>query len=99
MSRKYKLEDHAPVLCEDVLEWGRWFETADRTVAKTKVGAAEVSTVFLGIDHSHRDDGPPVLFETLVFEGPMDGQMERYHTWDEAVAGHAAMVERVKQSA
>lgn len=26
-----------------------------------------VSTVFLGIDHSFSEDGPPVLFETMVF--------------------------------
>ena len=56
-----------------------------------------VSTVFLGIDHQH-DDGPPHLFETLVFGGPMDDAMERYSTWADAEAGHVAMVERVRDA-
>lgn len=55
-----------------------------------------VSTVFLGLDHSFRDHGPPILFETLVFNGPLRDEMERYATWDEADAGHKAMVERVR---
>lgn len=35
-----------------------------------------------------------VTSETMVFGGPLDAEMERYSTWDEAVAGHAAMVAR-----
>jgi len=67
----------------------------DRRVALDKDVApgAEVSTVFLGLDHAF-GDGPPVLFETMVFGGPLDGEQDRYCTWDEAVAGHAAMLAR-----
>jgi len=57
-----------------------------------------VSTVFLGIDHGHGMTDQPILFETMVFGGPLDGEMDRYATWDEAIAGHAAMVEQVKGS-
>lgn len=53
-----------------------------------------VSTVFLGLDHSFSEDAEPLLFETLVFDGEFDGDMERYSTWDEAVKGHADMVKR-----
>ena len=53
-----------------------------------------VSTVFLGLDHQHFD-GPPLLFETMVFVGEHGDEMERYSTWDEAVAGHDAMVAKV----
>ena len=67
-----------------------------RRVALTKVGAAAVSTVFLGLDHSW-DGGAPLIFETMVFGGPLDQEMTRYSTWDEAQRGHEAMVERVKQ--
>jgi len=35
MNGKYILEGEKPKLVEDVLEWARWFETADRSVAKT----------------------------------------------------------------
>lgn len=69
----------------------------NRSVAKTNVNGVNISTVFLMIDHSF-NGGPPVLFETMVFGGPLDGEQERYHTYDEAEAGHAAMVERVKQA-
>jgi len=56
-----------------------------------------VSTIFLGLDHrpwgAH---GPPILFETMVFGGPLDQEQERYGTWEEAAAGHTAMVARVR---
>lgn len=32
----------------------------------------------------------------MVFGGPLDGEQERYSTTDEAIAGHAAMCERVR---
>jgi hypothetical protein len=71
-------------------------ETADRQVAKTIQGDVRVSTVFLGLDHRHWGEGPPLLFETLVFRGDDGGSdMVRYSSWDDAEAGHAAMVRRV----
>lgn len=53
-----------------------------------------ISTVFLGLDHSFSEDAEPLLFETLIFDGEFDGEMERYSTWDEAVEGHAKMIKR-----
>ena len=38
-----------------------------------------VSTVFLGLDHAFQSDGPPVLWETLILGGVLDGSMWRYH--------------------
>jgi hypothetical protein len=63
------------------------------------VGGYTVSTVFLGLDHQH-GDGPPLLFETLVF-GPAqhDGDMDRCSTWDEAEAMHERMVAKIKATA
>ena len=87
-------EERAPVAAP-VDEWARWFETEDRTVAKTGDGDILISTVFLGLDHNFGLIGAPVLFETLVFGGVLDGEMDRYTTWEEAEAGHAHMVERV----
>ncbi len=40
----------------------------DRHVGSTHVGPYWVSTVFLVIDHSFGFEGPPVLFETMVFD-------------------------------
>lgn len=92
-------EANEAISIDDVLGWARWFEAnrERRRVERTDLGDAEVSTVFLGSNHNLYD-GPPEIFETLVFGGPLDQEMERYSTWDEAVSGHAAMVDRVKQS-
>ena len=96
MSYMYILEGKTPVPCNDGLKWGRWFEKADRHVARTDEDGVDVSTVFLGTDHGW-GQGTPLLFETMVFGGELDGEQERYSTWEEAEAGHKAMVERVKQ--
>jgi hypothetical protein len=96
----YTLDGHTPVPVarDNVVTWGRWFETTDRRVAHDSFPGAvtvSVSTVFLGLDHRHVGDGPPLLFETMVFGGPHDQAQLRYATWDEAIAGHARMVRRV----
>lgn len=96
----YILEGHTPVPVDDVLLWGRWFATADRQVALTTLAdGTQVSTVFLGLDHSLRPLGPPLLFETMVFRDGRDEAYDRYSTWEEAVAGHAAMCTRVSREA
>lgn len=66
----------------------------DRRVALTDLGRlGRVSTVWLGIDHAY--DGPPLIFETLVLEGPLGGEMERYSTEEDALTGHEFMVMRL----
>lgn len=85
-------ENKEAVPTEDILEWGCWFESADRRVASTERGDIRVSTVFLGIDHSFRG-GKPLLFETMIFGGPRDGETYRYSTWAEAEAGHRKLIE------
>lgn len=65
-------------------------------IQKTTVGEAEVSTVFLGIDHRHRPDGPPVLFETMVFGGEHTDFQDRYTSLESAKAGHTRVVECLK---
>ena len=91
----YVLEGHESRSAGDLLEWGRWFETADRHVASTDIGESHISTVFLGIDHAFGGGGPTILFETMVFGGPLADEQERCSTWEQAEAMHAAMVERV----
>src|SRR5882724_8255427 len=89
MSDKYILDGHTPVKC-DLVTWAEQFESVDdRRVAYDELSAeVNVSTVFLGLDHRFGRDGPPILFETMIFGGPHDEYQERYSTWDEAVAGH-----------
>jgi rubredoxin len=86
-----------PVPCDDLLTWARWFEDgggASRTVATDDIGGSRVSTVFLALDHSF-GHGLPVLWETMVFGGPLDGEMARYTSKGDALAGHQAMCVRV----
>ena len=87
----YILSGHEAVEVHGIVEWGRWFETADRVVKKDTVGDVEVSTVFLGMDHSF-GGRKPLLFETMIFGGGYDQSQWRYSTWGEAVAGHREAV-------
>lgn len=83
-----------PVVCEDMHEWGRWMQDAKaRKVALTVIPGGRISTIFLGLDHQY-GDGPPLLWETMYFEGDSfkDLACERYTTYEEAVIGHAEMV-------
>lgn len=92
-------DGRTPVPCPDPIEWARWFgAVGNRSVASTAVGVVRVSTVFLGLDHAFAG-GPPALFETMVFGGPLDQDGERYSTWAEAEAGHERWVERAQAAA
>jgi hypothetical protein len=84
--------DGQPQLEPDLLRWAAWSEGAPRRVARSTVGEAKVSTVFLGVDHAF-GSGPPILFQTVIFNGPHDEAQWRYHTRAEAEAGHQAVVD------
>ncbi|MFM4814743.1 hypothetical protein [Aeromonas dhakensis] len=49
-----------------------------------------VSTVFLGVDHAL--DGEPVLFETMILGGALNGTTWRYSTHQQAELGHEKVV-------
>ena len=87
--------------CPDVLTWSHWFKTADRQIALTLIGdgpdLVRVSTVFLGLDHDFLGRRP-VLWETLVFGGSLDGKMYRYESELQAQQGHEKLVALVKQT-
>ncbi len=85
-----------PVREPDVLKWGKWFESANekRIVSQVKLeNGVRVSTVFLGIDHNFCMDGPPLLWETMIFGGPHDQWEERYSSLEDALLGHLQAVE------
>jgi hypothetical protein len=62
-----------------------------RHVAYTELPGANVSTVFLSINHGYM--GTDLWFETMIFGGEHDDFQERYETWEEAEAGHARAVQ------
>lgn len=86
--RYYRLNGETLETFRNVSEWVEWFEHADHCVNKTIVDDYEVSTIFLGIDHNYFSTGPPLLFETMVFGGPLDRYQRRYTTYEEALKGH-----------
>lgn len=93
----YILKDKKPVVV-DVLTWAKWIGyPGNKIVAQEMVGGGKVSTVFLGIDHAFFGQSPPILFETMVFGGPCDGEQERCCTWEEAVEMHNKWVEKVRE--
>lgn len=94
MSDKYILmEDGSTLKEEDLMAWTKTFETTNRTIALDKLdNDITVSTVFLGLDHGF-GDGPPLLFETMVFVGDDTPDMDRYSTKEEAIEGHFKFVE------
>ncbi|HXH35723.1 MAG TPA: hypothetical protein VNJ54_15175 [Plantibacter sp.] len=73
-----------------------WIRTpfSDRRVAVDEFDGGRVSTVHLGLDHSY--GGPPLIFETMIFDGEHDGERWRYTTLAEAKVGHARAVALVK---
>lgn len=85
-SRYYVLDGRVARPVESMEQWAKAFE-GDRHVAQDTVGEIRVSTVFLGIDHSF-GDGPPLIFETMIFGGPHDQHQTRCSTYGEAERQH-----------
>jgi len=92
MNDWYNLEGDTPVrVPPEEVNWD------DRWQLVTEIGDSSVSTVFVSLDHGF-GDGPPVLFETLIFGGPLADEGERYSTKAEAEAGHVKWVKLVEEA-
>jgi hypothetical protein len=90
----------------DTLRFARFMQDDERRIVRRQTfmfGDPElvsepveitVSTVFLGIDHNFVDpDGPPVLWETMVFGLSDPSEIcERYSSREDAIAGHNELV-------
>lgn len=89
-----------PVPCRSLQEWGRWMSNKGANggiLEQTTVGEHWISTVFLGLDHSFGfEGGPPVLWETMVFDKDHRNgdEVRRYTSREAALQGHHDMVER-----
>jgi hypothetical protein len=84
-----------PIPEPDLIKWANWFEDSgpQRRVAHDVRGKYSISTVFIALDHSF-GEGPPLLFETMVFGGK-SGIQERYATREEALEGHKRILAEV----
>lgn len=97
---QYILVGQTAVPEPDLDKWARWFQTADREVAVTEVGSFTVSTVFLGLNHRFFGEGPPILFETMVFsDRESTDYMTRCSTWLEAEKMHQKAVQKFTRRA
>lgn len=80
----------------ELMDWARAFEKVEnKIVIQEKIGDVTISTVWLGLDHQF-GDGPPLIFETMIFGGDYDEDQWRYSTEAEALDGHRAAVSLVE---
>jgi len=98
---KHYILKNCQVIEVDLLTWGIWIgKIKNKRIAQTYIDDYRISTVFLGLDHRFESEGPPILFETMVFKNSDDDysdlEMERYSTYSEAEQGHQRMVDKVK---
>jgi hypothetical protein len=64
----------------------------------TTIGDVEVSTVWLGLDHSF-GSGPPLFWETMIFGGQYDEYEWRHPSREAAFAAHDQIVAAVRDGA
>jgi hypothetical protein len=86
--KHYRLDGTNVVEC-GLLEWAEEFKKPDRIIKQINLPTGvRVSTVFLGIDHGFDVDGPPELFETMIFGIEDDSYQTRCNTFEEALVMH-----------
>lgn len=93
MSRYYDIDGN-PM---EMMAWALSLEGPGdaRKIGADTIGDVTVSTVWLGLDHRF-GEGPPLIFETMVFGGPDSDWQDRYTTKEQALAGHERVVAAVK---
>lgn len=99
MGRYYILRDGKLVEESNHSAWLEWVENDYPNVsclARTQTASATVVTRFLAVNLTLADDHAPLLFETRVTGGWLDGQREKFTTPDAARAGHLSWVDRVR---
>lgn len=83
------------IVIKDFMEWAKVFENDQRIIMQTTKKDVMVSTVFLGLNHCFYPGAGDLWFETMVFGGILDGEQDRYETYEQAEAGHKRMCKSV----
>lgn len=93
---KFVDRNGGPITIEEFMEKmaDEEYRCVELTVIEKGSEVCNVSTVWLGVDHS-LGGGNPVLFETMIFGGSHAGFERRYETEIEALSGHAEAVKMV----
>lgn len=89
-SSYYILKNKRVIQTNNFLEWTMWTsDFKNRRIALTNFPDGEsISTVFLTLNAQWLTGYPPILFETMIFGGPLDEYCERYSTYEQAIKGH-----------
>ena len=95
-----------------LMTWARMQDMEHKRVAEDTIedGVRKywVSTVWLGLDHNFGFSGPPLIFETMVFDVDKtrikvtepgaweDLMMDRYATKEQALTGHQMICDAIR---
>lgn len=91
-------ENGEPKAVSNINDWAEWLESASTVLRHTRIGSGFVSTVFLAINYNFMGSGPPILWETMIFDLPeLADYQRRYPSAKAALDGHALAVERAKE--
>ena len=96
MSMYFVLDEQGdPLPVASYEEWARWCERSDRGVARTVIAPeVVVLTVFTGLNEAEVAPGEqPLLFDTCVLGGPLDGETVHHSNRVGALAEHEWLVE------
>ncbi len=102
--KHYRLDGKKLVECS-LMEWARSMDSPERIMRVTylnvflddyRLADVRVSTVFLGINHGYGEK--PLYFETMVFGGVSDSLCVRAPTYDDALANHEHVLNKVCQA-
>ena len=95
MMDRYILVDGKPVFEPDLMIWAEWFEkNSERIIQHNLINGILISTVFLGLDHNY-DAGPPLLWETMIFDLYHEDPQWRYTSHESALKGHQRAIRKV----
>lgn len=107
----YILNSNHTIKEASLMEWAEWYGESVRRVGLDETQFFSISTVFLGLDHRLFGEGPPIVFETMVFEkeskiheffGKLykfreEMDVVRYSSWDDAFTGHQTMLRKIQR--
>jgi hypothetical protein len=96
----YILEDRKVVPAPTVEAWGLYLNCGECAVRRSTIrDGVQVKTSFIGIDRRtvSADDekaSSPLVFEAMIFGGPLNHERDFCATWQEAEELHSEMVAR-----
>lgn len=100
--KKYVLDEEGNVRPEEDLEkWSLSRENGSFIVKKEEIGDYEISTVFLGLDHSFAErSSVPILWETMVFAKKPNDPLDNYFvrcggSKEQALAMHQSIIFKI----